>query len=163
MTVYITYSRTIGVIFLGISCFYLYFGHQIPLDFWSEGEVFNARSMPYLIGVSGVLVAMALIFTPTKASETVASYEWQELKQLNWIPTIAFSLIMGLYGLSLEYLGFIVCSSLFLFCSSAILGERRWLMMAVLSIGVVCAFALLIDWLGIYLAPGDLWMGWLDV
>jgi len=33
----------------------------------------------------------------------------------------------------------------------------------VLSIGVVSAFALLINWLGIYLAPGDLWMGWLDV
>ena len=163
MTVYITYSRAIGVLFLCISCFYLYFGHQIQLDFWSEGEVFNARSMPYLIGVSGILVAIALIFTPTNASVTDAPHEWQELKQLNWIPTIAFALIIGLYGLSLEYLGFIVCSSLFLFCSSAILGERRWLIMAVLSIGVVCAFALLINWLGIYLAPGDLWMGWLDV
>jgi putative tricarboxylic transport membrane protein len=163
VTVYITYSRVIGVLFLSLSCCYLYFGHQIPLDFWSEGEVFNARSMPYLIGISGIFVATALILVPTHPTTTNVHQQWRELKQLNWLPTMGFALIIALYGLSLEYLGFIFCSSLFLFCSSAILGERRWLLMVVLSVSIVSAFALLIGWLGIYLAPGDLWMGWLDV
>lgn len=158
MIVYITYFRSVGLFFLCLSCAYLYFGHEIPLDFWSEGEVFNARSMPYLIGIAGILVSIALIFTRSSATSLGGTDQWHELKQLNWTPTIAFAFVIGLYALLLEYLGFIVCSTLLLFCCSAILGERRWLTMIILSISVVCAFSLLINWLGIYLAPGDLWL-----
>ena len=150
---YFTNTRLVGLIFLLLTTLYIYFTGDIQLDFWSEDEVFNARSMPYIFGGAGLVCSMLLIFLPSP------QFDWQPLASLSWKPAILLLITTSLFGLIIEVLGFLVASSLFLFCAFAILGERKWIKMATVGFGLTFGFWLLMGKLGIFLSPGDLWLG----
>lgn len=57
-------SRIVGILFLILFVAYGWFASRIPLDFWSEEETFNARSMPYLIAIVGSLISLLLVTVP---------------------------------------------------------------------------------------------------
>ncbi len=153
MFVYITNTRVTGLVFLLLFSGYLYFAGDIPLDFWSEEEVFNARSMPYLIGSCGIICSVLLIAAPGPV------FNWSRIRELNWLPALLLLVTTSIYGLVLESLGFLVSTSLLLTIAFAILGERKWLKMTAIAIGIAVIFWLLMDALGIYLAPGLLLSG----
>jgi|APSaa5957512535_1039671.scaffolds.fasta_scaffold152169_2 putative tricarboxylic transport membrane protein len=144
-------SRVIGVTFLLLFSVYGYFTADIPLDFWSEEELFNARSLPYAIAAAGILISFLLIALPSPATE------WKTWLTLDWLPAVLLLLTMSLYGLVFEYLGFILSTISFLIISYFILGERRVGWMLVGSVPLVLGFWLLMDFLGIYLEPGELY------
>ena len=153
-------SRIIGSTFLLLFCAYGYFTTDIPLDFWSEEELFNARSLPYAIAVAGASIGFLLVILPSPTTE------WREWLALDWVPAVLLLVVMSLYGLVFEYLGFILSTLLFLLVSYAILGERRIGWMLVASVPLVVGFWFLMDFLGIYLDPGELmflWSGSSDV
>jgi|TARA_B100002003_G_scaffold29528_2_gene24342 putative tricarboxylic transport membrane protein len=156
MIVFINNTRLVGLLFLLLSGAYVYFAGEIPLDFWSEDEVFNARSMPYLIGAGAMVCSLLLILLPS------AEFKWRELQNLNWQPLYFILPLISLYGYTLEILGFIVASCLLLFIAFGMLGERRWLRMTGIAAGLVLMFWLLLDSLGIYLAPGALFWSLFD-
>ncbi|HIG43572.1 MAG: tripartite tricarboxylate transporter TctB family protein [bacterium] len=148
MFVYISNIRLVGLIFLVLSCAYIYFAGEIPLDFWSEEEVFNARTMPYMIGTCSILCSALLIAMPS------THFNWNALRGLNWFPAGLLLVMLSLYGLLLEDLGFVIATTLLLLISFAMLGERKITRMVSISLGLALGFWLLMDQLGIYLAPG---------
>jgi putative tricarboxylic transport membrane protein len=143
-------SKVSGLFFLVLFFTYGYLATDIHLDFWSEQEAFNARSLPYLIAVFGMIVSLLLIILPSGPTD------FKAITRLRWIPAILLLLAMSIYGALFETLGFIVATMLFLLPSYAVLGERRILAMLLASVPLVLGFWLLMDFLGIYLNPGDL-------
>ena len=64
---------------------------------------------------------------------------------------------MVLYGLALEYLGFLLATTAFLIGAYLVLGERRPSVLLLASVPLVVGFWFLVSWLGIYLDPGELY------
>lgn len=143
-------TRVGGILFLALSCAYGYYATEIPLDYWSRQEVFTARSMPYLVAAGGAIIATLLILVPSSPTD------WQRLGKLSWLPALALLVLMSGYALVLEVLGFPLATVLFLAVGWFIMGERRPHWLLGISIPLVAGFWLLMDQLGIYLYPGDL-------
>lgn len=143
-------ARISGLFFLLLFSAYGYLATDIPLDFWSEEERFNARSLPYLIAIFGMVVSVLLVILPAQPTD------WKALTHLRWKPAILLLVTMSLYGLLLETLGFIVASLLFLVTGYGLLGERRKVLMLIASAPLILGFWMLMDFLGIYLDPGNL-------
>lgn len=141
--------RVVACCFLILAAGYLWTTQFIPLDFWSESEPFNARSMPYLIGWACVLISLLMIVLPSKA------FSWSNLNDLQVLPALGLFLLLACYGFAIEHLGFVESTIAFLVTGFFVLGERRWLAIALVSIAVAGGFWLLMDLLGIYLNPGE--------
>jgi len=143
-------SRVGGVLFLLLSILYGYFAGDIPLDYFSQQETFNARSLPRIIAVAAGLVSLGLIVMPSPRTN------WQFLGQLNWRPALLLLLLMSVYGLVLDPLGFVLATTLFLLAAFFVLGERHWIRMLAVSVPLAGGFWLLMTWLEIYLGTGTL-------
>jgi putative tricarboxylic transport membrane protein len=141
-------SRVGGVLFLILSVLYGYYANDIPLDFWSEQEAFNARSMPRIIAGAGIVTSILLIMLPSGRTD------WTLMSRQHWLPTAALLVLMSIYGLILEPLGFALSTTLFLCAAFGVLGERNPVRMLAVSIPMALGFWLLMDSLGIYLGPG---------
>ena len=144
-------NRLPALFFILVFGTYGYLAGDIQLDYWSEQETFNARSMPYIVSAGGVLVSTLLFLFPGPAVAGPPPAE-----QPGWIPAIALLVLMSLYGFTLEYLGFPLATSLFLVVGFIILGERRPLQLFLAAVPLVIGFWLLMDAMDIFLAPGDL-------
>ena len=147
----ITNQRLVGVAFIVISSAYLWFIQDIPLDFWSESEPFNARTMPYLFGYAGLGTAVLLILAPSEF------FDWQKLKGLEYVRALYLLTLLAAYGWCIDYLGFITSSIALLAGGFIILGERRPIPILLAAIGLSLSFYFGLDLLGIYLSPGELW------
>lgn len=147
-------SRLTGVLFLVLFVAYGYFAGQIPLDFWSQQEAFNARSLPYLISAAGSFLALLCIVIPPKIDLPE--------QPLHWRPALALLALLYAYGHAIEWLGFAVSTIALLFGGFAILNERRWPRMLAVALLLTGGFWLLMDALGIYLAPGELILRFTD-
>lgn len=146
--------RLVGAFFFVVSLGYLYTAQSIPLDFWSEQEPFNARPLPYLIGISCAVVSILMIVLPSP------NFEWGELRTLHYLPAVLLLGLMSSYGLFIDILGFLISTTVLLAAGFVILGERRPLRIAMISMGTIALFWVIMDLLGIYLNPGELYLGW---
>ncbi|MCB1692935.1 MAG: tripartite tricarboxylate transporter TctB family protein [Pseudomonadales bacterium] len=145
-----TGSRIGGVLFLVLCLGYGYYAGEIQLDFFSQQEPFNARSMPQMIAVAGIVISILLIVTPSTRTD------WAFLKDLNWKPALLLLALMALYGAVFDYLGYAIATVLFLVAAFIVLGERRPTRMLLVSIPVTFGFWGLMYLLGISLSPGAL-------
>ena len=81
---------------------------------------------------------------------------------LDWGRVGLLTLAMVLYGALFKPLGFILATTLFLAAGFMVLGERRPLLVLAVSGGVALGFwAVMSRLLGLYLAPGEVFRGWL--
>ena len=128
---------------------YGFFAGEIQLDFWSEGEAFNARTLPYAIAVAGTLVSLLLLITPGAPPESV--------REFRFLTATGLLFLTALFGFAVDYLGYAVTSILFLGSGFAVMGERRPIQIVVISSAVVCTLWLILSALGIYLRPGAIW------
>lgn len=149
-------SKLSGLLFLVLFSVYGYLTGDIQLDFWSEEERFNARSLPYAISAAGVIVSLLLIMLPS------ADTNWRTLLALRWAPALQLLLTMSVYSIVFEYLGFIAGTLAFLLTSFVILGERRPALMLAAALPLTLGFWLLMESLGIYLSPGELFLDWVN-
>ncbi len=78
------------------------------------------------------------------------------MKRLNWLPALLLLISMCVYALVLETLGFPAATILFLIVAFLVMGERRPVWLFGVSVPLVLGFWLLMDQLGIYLYPGDI-------
>lgn len=148
---HVTNQRVVGLLLLVVSGLYIYYIRDIPLDFWSESEAFNARTMPSLFGYGAVITSVLLIVLPGR------SFPWSSLKNLNYAPALALLALLSFYSLAIDNLGFIVTTSMFLFGGFFILGERRLVKMSVVALAITLAFYFGLSALDIYLSPGEFW------
>lgn len=143
-------NRLGGVLFLLLFSAYGFYAGDIPLDYWSEQELFNARSMPYFVALAGGICACLLILVPAPKTD------WSSNLNLNWLPACILLLLMSLYGFLLEPLGFVVATVLFLVGAFVALGIKSLQRPIVVALSISVSFWLLMDVLGIYLSPGAL-------
>ena len=130
---------------------YGYLTTDIRLDFWAESELFNARTFPYLICITAIILCvLILVFSKADPLNVMPS-------RTGIVRAVLLLSLTFLYGLCLDQLGFMVTSTIFLISAFIILGERNWIRMFAIAASVVVTFWILMDSLDIYLAPGSWW------
>lgn len=146
---------------LGFLAFSVAYGWQATgIDMFpgQEGEAFTPQTFPLALALVGGLLALAQavksLREPAMEGGSWAGYDW---------PRVGLLLLsMVAYGATFIGLGFIASTTLFLVIGYLILGERRPLVIGVASAGLTVAFwAIMTKLLGLYLAPGELFRGWL--
>ncbi len=143
---------------LAVSAGYVWTTASIPLDFWSESERFNARSMPYLAGGAACIVAALLLLWPG-ARPSLDAYDLTLPRPgSRTFAALALTGLMLAYPAGLEWLGFPLATTLFLSIAFRTMGERRWHLGAAVALALAGCFWLAMSQLGIHLEPAPWFM-----
>lgn len=141
-----------GLVFLCLSVAYGYYAHQIPLLPGDEFEPFHAQTLPNALAWMGGALSLALLVTASRQPADrlhLGGYDF-------WLVGLLLVLVV-LFAVALEWLGFLLSTILFLIGGFWLLGERRVKTLLVASVpfavGLWFVLARLLD---IYLAPGRL-------
>ncbi len=113
-------------------------------------------TFPKVLSVLGVLVGTSVLLGIEKSDHTAESAEinYRKLTEYRIGQALALLSLMAVYAVMLRPAGFIVSTVLFLMTGSAILGERRWIIMsAIASIASVFIWYLVDQVLGIFMRP----------
>ena len=112
-------------------------------------------TFPKILSVSGLIISMVVLLNFEKSSKLIGDdmslSKWRQYKLLD-----ALLLILGMifYAVFLRDLGFIAATFLFLFLGGVLLGERRYLLLLVISATSSYGIWYLVDSvLGIYMTP----------
>ncbi len=113
-------------------------------------------TFPKVLAVLGAAVALIILLGLEKSDHTaeVAEINYRRITDYKIGQAALLIGLMIVYALALRPAGFLISTSLFLILGSAILGERRWLIMivaAALATGLV--WWLVDEVLGIFLRP----------
>ena len=146
---------------LGFLAFSIAYGWQATgIDIFpgQEYEPFTPQTFPLALAVIGAVLGLAQVAKSLRAPESEAA-PWA---RYDWTRVGLLLLSMIFYGATFTWLGFLVATMLFLTAGYLILGERRVVVIGAASILVTVGFwAIMTRVLGIYLAPGELFRGWL--
>ena len=152
MHVIFTKDRIGALLLLAFSLIYGYLSQSIRLLPFQQNVAFHARTMPEILTVLAVVLALLLLLMPP-------SQDKLSLSGLKLGKGLLFLLLMSIYGLTLRPLGFIISTSLFLIIGYALLGERRPLPLLLASVPLVVVFWLLMTkGLDVFIEP---WPNWL--
>ena len=145
-----------ALILLAFSIAYGLLAYSIPLTFIAQKESFNARTMPFALGIIGTILSFLILVVPSGESGEKTSLK-AAFRGLDW-PRVGLLVgMMIFYGLTLRFLGFVISSILFLMGGFWILGERRIWMVLVGSIPLVLFIWFLMSRiLGMFIAPGEI-------
>ena len=129
---------------------------KIPLIFLSQGETFNARSMPYGLSMAGIVLSLLILILPPMAGKKSQTAR-QALSGLDWRRAIYLIVLMVIYSLAMPWIGFVSASIFFLIAGFYILGERNIKLILLSSLPLVTVLWLLLSKvLGMYIAPGEI-------
>ena len=143
---HINTTKIISLLFFIFSVFYLYTAYNIRVFSFDENAPFNARTFPIYLGYAGMFFSGLKIILPESNTIKV------DHKNLEYKKTAILVLIAVIYGATILKVGYFLTTSLFLASSYYFLGERRWLLIFLLSFPFVAAFMyLLYGVLDIYL------------
>ena len=155
----ISNERIGALFFLVLSVLYGYYGSEIRLYPGDEFEPMTARTLPYVLSLLGVVFSIILLITGRPKPEESGPKESRR-----WAPVLFLIGLTLFYGLTLDWLGFVISTILFLIGGFRILGETRWRTILLVSIPFVLIFWFcLTQLLDIYLAPGRLFSGLIGV
>ena len=148
-------DRLGALLLLAFSLFYLRSAFFIPVDPFDVELGFTSKTLPIGLAVCAILVSTLLLFIPVsdRNSPNVA----EVVRHYCWKPTLVLILLMVVYAAVFSYLGFVVSSVLFLQAAFVVLGERRLLISASVSLGLVLfLWMFLTRVFGLYLDKGAL-------
>lgn len=144
-------ERIGALFFLLLSIIYGYYGQQIRLFPGDEFEPMTAQTLPFVLSMMGIGLSLFLLVTSKQPASS------NEQTQNEWLPVILLIGLTLLYGLTLDWLGFLLSTTLFLMGGFRILGERNWKVIVKIAVPFVLVFwGGLTQLLDIYLAPGRL-------
>ncbi|WP_428036996.1 tripartite tricarboxylate transporter TctB family protein [Amphritea sp.] len=143
-----------GMVFLCLSLLYGYYAGDIQMLPGDEFEPFTARTVPHTLALLGGLLSIALLLTAERTERkrlSLSNYDFALVAKL--------LVLIVVFGLALEWIGFMLATMLFLMGGFWLLGERRLKTLLLVSIpfavGIWFILAKLLD---IYLAPGQLYI-----
>jgi len=131
-------TKIISLLFFIFSAFYLYTAYQIQVFAFDENAPFNARTFPIYLGYAGLFFSGLKVILPDLNTIKV------EHRTLEYKKTAILVLIAIIYGALILKVGYFLTTSLFLMTSYYFLGERRWVLMFMLSFPFVAAFMYLL-------------------
>ncbi len=157
----ITRDKLGALVFFIFSVCYGYYATQIPLYPGEEYEPFTSQSMPKLYALTSIIISsLALLLSVIEDIKNKASqqHDQEAFDKAGWLKIAALIGLMLFYGATLEPLGFIVSTTLFLIIGYLVMGERSPKTIFLASLPVVVVFwAIMTQALGIYLSSGSIW------
>ena len=145
----LTRERVGALFFLALSIAYGYYATEIKLHPGDEYEPMTARTLPYLLSALGITLSLVLLVSGRQSQLD------GQLLRLNWKPVLILLALTLLYGFALDWLGFLIATTLFLIAGFYTLGEKRIKVLLLVSMPFVFLFWFgLTQMLDIYLAPG---------
>lgn len=148
----ITKDHIGAMVFLCLSVAYGYYAGQIPMLPGDEFEPFNAQTVPSALAVLGAVLSLVLLVTTRMDTN-----QRLRLGGYDFVLVALLLVLVVLFAIALEWLGFLISTVLFLIGGYWLLGERRIKILLIASVpfAVFIWFALS-QLLDIYLAPGRL-------
>ena len=138
------------------TCMYLRLAFDLPLDEFAGEESFSARTLPIGLAVAAVVFSVIQLFLSRHTApgqglrESVAGFEWR--------PAVLLIVAMALYAWAFQFLGFALASFVFLFIGFLILGERRYVLSAIVAASLVAfLWVVLTQVFGLFVDVGDLY------
>jgi len=150
----ISKERIGALFFLMLSILYGHLASDIRLYPGDELEAMTARTLPYVLSGLGIVFSLSLLIGGKSAVVGPVA------ANLNWKPVIFLMLLSLCYGFALDWLGFLISTTLFLIAGFRILGEKRVKILLLVAVPFVFIFWFgLTQMLDIYLAPGRIFGG----
>ena len=145
-----------ALILLTFSIAYGVLAYKIPLTLLAQRETFNARTMPFALGIIGTLLSFLILVLPSGRTDEEEKVK-DAFRGLDWPSTGLLIGMMIFYSITLRFLGFVISSTIFLVGGFCILGERRsWLLLIGSVPLVLFIWFLMSRILGMYIAPGEI-------
>jgi putative tricarboxylic transport membrane protein len=137
------------------SLIYLNAAFDIPLNQVLGGEIFTARTLPQCLSIVTIVVCLIQLSMSTGSTQTETISK--AVSGFQWRPCVLLTLLMLFYGLSFNFLGFVIATFVFLLSGFIILGERRYLLCAGVSLALaIIIWGALTQVFDIYLDSGSL-------
>ena len=151
-------DKSIAVLLLVIAIIYGYASYTYPLLPFELNMVFLPNTMPMVLSVLGILLSLIIILTPTKTvdagEDTLGDFDIPRLRDHKTGQALGLIAAMVFYALALRPVGFLAATTLFLFGTGWILGERKpHIMIPSALIGAGFIWYLVQEALGIFLRP----------
>ncbi len=112
-------------------------------------------TFPKVLSVAGFLVGLWIVIgmeKPLDPKESVIDY--RRIIDYKICQAALLVSFMVVYALALRPAGFLISTTVFLIAASAVLGERRWLIMVLVAVAASGAVWYLVDQvLGVYMRP----------
>ena len=131
-------TKIISLLFFIFSVFYLYTAYQIQVFAFDENAPFNAKTFPIYLGYAGLFFSELKLILPDPETIKV------DHKNLEYKKTAILIILAIIYVATILKIGYFLTTSFFLFGSYYFLGERRWILMFLLSFPFVAAFMYLL-------------------
>ena len=151
-------DKSIAVLFLVIAIIYGYASYTYPLLPFELNMVFLPNTMPMVLSGLGILLSLIIILTPTKTvdadEDALGDFDIPRLRDHKTGQALGLIAAMVLYALALRPVDFMAATTLFLFGTGWILGERKlhvMILCALLGAGVI--WYLVQEVLGVFLRP----------
>lgn len=157
-----TLERLLALLFVMIAIIYAYtafFLMDASLPPFAKNSPIWPSTFPKVIGSLGLLIGLVLIANSVNQDFAEAQQKMNELKSYEWKPVLIFIAMMIAFALMLRPAGFIFSSITFLVLGAIVLGERRYIFLAIIA--TIFSFGiwyLVQEVLGIFLRP---WPGFL--
>ena len=151
-----TTEKAGALILMTFSIAYGLLAFKIPLTFLAQRETFNARTMPFVLGIIGTLLSFLILVLPSGQTDEEDKVK-DAFRGLDWSRVGLLIGIMIFYSITLRFLGFVISSIIFLVGGFYILGERRIWLLFIGSVPLVLFIWFLMSRiLGMYIAPGEI-------
>lgn len=140
-------ERFAALALFAFSLGYFLLAFQIKVPPGPDDSPFSARSFPFGLGALGMVLSFALLVKPPAgAAIGAARFEWGRASGLLGL--------MAAFALTIDALGFVVASALFLAAGFRILGERRPAILAPVAAGTALGFWIMFELLDVKLDWG---------
>jgi len=142
------------------SLIYLAAIFKIPVNESLSYDVVSARTLPYCLALVAILVCLLQIFVSAEddAEDDAEESLYAAIQGFQWQPCLQLTAAMFLYGMSFEFLGFLLATFLFLLVGFAILKEKRYLLSLSVAGGVALFMWLVLTQLfSIHLDSGEVY------
>ena len=117
-------------------------------------------SFPKVLSIAGIILSSIVLLGIEKGEVKVGDIDYRRLHEYKLGQALALLGLMVAYAILLRPAGFLLATSGFLIGGSVILGERRWVVMIVVSaIATFGIWYLVQEVLGIFLRPLPFFMG----
>ena len=135
-------QRGAAAAFLVLSTTYLALGFGIEEVTTASATAVGPRGFPLLVGALGVLISLALLAAPARASAVDHDGEAEPARGMfagDWRRALALCGLTLLYAAALPILGFTLATAGFLATSFRLLGERRSFTLVVMPLAIAIA------------------------